>query len=173
MESYLSGQATADSVWELLVDGRAVIYGTDLREQAYQVIRQTWPRSVPLLDVSRIAAEIQADLGLIAPLVHTVGADLRVDFHLNMVDSDDPHFLDRLRAYDGPRGISRPTQTWSCQVCWPKDSCYPARGRVGQRRQLTTEPWRARLAGLARSAATAGGLPGHRIGAIGSGAAEP
>ncbi len=103
MDSYLAGQDTADPIQEILVDGRAVIYGTDLREQAYEVVRRTWPRSIPLLDISRIAAELGADLGLIALMVHADGADLRVDFHLSMEAADDPNFLDRLKDYDGPR----------------------------------------------------------------------
>jgi hypothetical protein len=104
IEPYLRGEpAGPDPIWELLVDGRAVVFGTRFREAAYDVVKRTWPQSLALLELGRVAAEVQSDLGLILPMIHGAAPHARrVDYMINMEDAEDPGFLKRVEEYDGP-----------------------------------------------------------------------
>lgn len=107
MLPYLRGEASGDSpVWELLVDGRAVVFGTALRERAYEVVKRTWPGSLALLELSRVAVDLQSDLGLIAPMILGEGSNRRVDFAMNFRDATDASFLERFARYDGPKNTT-------------------------------------------------------------------
>jgi hypothetical protein len=107
MLPYVRGQASGQRpVWELLVDGRAVIFGTSLREAAYEVAKRTWPRSLALLEMSRVAVELDSDLGLIAPIVLGPANDQRVDFAMNFIDARNQEFLKRFADYDDPKNTA-------------------------------------------------------------------
>lgn len=107
VDAYLAGEARSDEpVWELLIDGRAIVYGTELREAAYQTVREEWPASLPLLELSRIGVELGSDLGLIAPMLHGGPNDLRVDFRMSFADAKDPDFLARLGSFEGPKNTN-------------------------------------------------------------------
>ena len=104
MDPYLRGEPWgANPIWELVVDGRAQVYGTSLREEAYDVVRSRWPRSMALLELSRVAVELGSDLGLIAPMLLGAPNDLRIDYVMSFADATNPDFLERLSAYDGPK----------------------------------------------------------------------
>jgi hypothetical protein len=69
MRAYLRGEAAGpDPVWELVVDGRGLVLGTELRKAAYEVVKATWPRSLALLELARLGVELDSDLGLIVPM---------------------------------------------------------------------------------------------------------
>jgi hypothetical protein len=103
MGPYLRGEPSGDSpIWELVVDGRAIVFGTDLRKAAYDVVARTWPRSLALLELSRVAVDLGSDLGLILPMVLGQDGNRRVDFAMSFVDASDDEFLDRFDKYDGP-----------------------------------------------------------------------
>jgi len=107
MLPYLQGEPCGDHpVWELLVEGRAVVFGTQLREAAYEVVKQVWPRSLALLELSRVAVELRSELGVIAPMVHGQSNDYRVDFAMNFVDATNQEFLERFARYDGPKNTN-------------------------------------------------------------------
>lgn len=104
MLPYLRGEPSAnDPIWELLVHGRAVVFGTKLREAAYEVVKRVWPESLALLELSRVAVELGSDLGVITPMVLGQANDYRVDFVMNFVDAKDQQFLERYARYDGPK----------------------------------------------------------------------
>jgi hypothetical protein len=104
MLPYLRGEPSGDDpIWELLVDGRAVIFGTQLREAAYEVVQRVWPQSLALLELSRVAVEFRSDLGVITPMVLGQVNDHRVDFAMNFVDATNQEFLERFSRYDGPK----------------------------------------------------------------------
>jgi hypothetical protein len=66
MASYLSGSPMGERpLWELLVDGRGFVLGTRVRERAYDTVKRKWPQSLGLLELSRVAVELNSDLGLI------------------------------------------------------------------------------------------------------------
>ena len=107
MLPYLRGEPSGEHpIWELLVDGRAVVFGTALREAAYGVVKRVWPRSLALLELSRVAVELGSDLGLITPMVLGPANDHRVDFAMNFVDATDEGFLKRFAEYDGPKHMA-------------------------------------------------------------------
>lgn len=74
MHAYFSGQATAAPVWELVVEGQALILGTDLRERAYATVKKTWPQSLAVLELARLAVEVGSDLGAITAMLSIVAA---------------------------------------------------------------------------------------------------
>ena len=104
MVSYLSGSPMGERpLWELLVEGRGLVLGTSVRERAYDTVKRKWPQSLALLELSRVAVELNSDLGLILPFL-TVEADrIRLALYMNFADATDPDFLDRLSKYDGPK----------------------------------------------------------------------
>lgn len=107
MLPYLRGEPSGpEPIWELLVDGRAVMYGADLRKAAYDVVRRAWPKTLALLELSRVAVELRSDLGLIAAMFHGSADRRRVDFFLNFEDATNQEYLDRFAEYDGPKNTA-------------------------------------------------------------------
>jgi hypothetical protein len=104
MDAYLGGHPSGPRpMWELVVDGRAFVFGTELREQAYEVVKATWPRSLGALELARLGVELGSDLALITALAVGDAKSVRVDYYMNFVDAEDPDFLTRLGEFDGPR----------------------------------------------------------------------
>jgi len=106
ISKYWSGEAFPNKppVWELIIQGRAVILGTELRNRAYMNISKNYPESVSILEVSRIAAHIGSDLGHVSAWgVRNEEGYINLAFYLDMRDADNPEFLKRVGSYDGPR----------------------------------------------------------------------
>lgn len=107
MDAYLAGEPRGpEPIWELVIDGRALVYGTELREATYQRLREEWPASLPLLELSRVGVELGSDLGLIVPMLLGEPNDLRVDFTMSFADAEDPDFLARLGSFEGPKNTA-------------------------------------------------------------------
>jgi hypothetical protein len=83
-----------------------VVFGTQLREAAYEVVKRVWPKSLPLLELSRVAVELGSDLGVITPMVLGEPNNYRVDFAMNFADATNPDFLERFSRYDGPKNTN-------------------------------------------------------------------
>jgi hypothetical protein len=106
---YLAGEPLGPSpVWELLVEGRGFVLGTRLRRRAYETVKRQWPRSLGLLDLSRVAAELDSDLGLSVPLLWRDRDLARLAWCILVEDLKNREFLDKLRAYEGPWNIAGP-----------------------------------------------------------------
>jgi len=91
-------------IWELIVNGRAAVYGTDLRERAYAKLRSEFPSCVSILEVGRIAACIGSDLGQTSAWLTQISeTEYSLDYHLDMRDADNPEFLQRLAKFGGPK----------------------------------------------------------------------
>jgi hypothetical protein len=104
MDGYVTGKpASSTPLWELVVSGRAHVLGKPVREAAHAVVAHRWPKSLPVLEVARIALEINSDLGLIAARFQGEPANLRVIYAVNMIDAKDPAFIDRMNTFDGPK----------------------------------------------------------------------
>jgi hypothetical protein len=103
MHAYLSGVPVGPApIWEFLVDGRALIYGTRVREAAYDTVVATWSDSLPLLEMARLGVELGSDLGLITAMLVRREMRTRTEYVIDMRDADDEGFLARLRKFDGP-----------------------------------------------------------------------
>jgi hypothetical protein len=101
---YFSGVACgANAIWELLVHGRALVLGTELRKRSYETVAALWPKSLALLELSRMAVCLGSDLGVITPIVTTRGGKLRLDLMLDFRDATNEVFLDRLKVCSGPK----------------------------------------------------------------------
>ena len=107
VEHYWSGQPFGNSpVWETIVHGRAVVLGTDLRKRAYDVLAKAFPNALDMLEISRLAAAVGSDLGQTAAWVTQVEpARLRLAYYLDMREANDPDFLKRLAAHEGPKNV--------------------------------------------------------------------
>jgi hypothetical protein len=104
---YLQGEPCNESpLWELLVDGRAFILGTRVRQLAYETVKWTWPRSLGLLELSRIAVELNSDLGLIWPMLIREGNTFSLRLYPNFRDAKDTKFLEKLSKYSGPKNTA-------------------------------------------------------------------
>lgn len=107
MSSYLSGSPMgARPLWEFLVEGRGFVLGTRVRERAYDTVKRKWPRSLALLELSRVAVELNSDLGLILPFLTLESGRRWLTFRLSFPDAKDPSFLDRFAKYDGPKNTA-------------------------------------------------------------------
>jgi hypothetical protein len=96
---YWSGEPSpiGDPIWETLIQGRAIILGTELRERAYQAIKENFPESLMLLEIARQAAWVDSDLGSIQGFIAVDEGDLMLRFAFDMRDANDPDFLQRLQ----------------------------------------------------------------------------
>lgn len=106
IDMYLSGQPTDEPTWELLVEGRGLILGTEVRQRAYETVRNEWPDSLALLELSRVAVELDSDLGFIAPIVTFADGWAELKMYLDFRDATNPEFLDRFARYDGPKNTA-------------------------------------------------------------------
>jgi hypothetical protein len=86
-------------LWEYVVEGTAVVYGTALRERAYATVAQTWPESLALLELGRIAAELGSSLGRVVALPIVADQNIRIRYILDMIDAEEPGFLSRIKAF--------------------------------------------------------------------------
>jgi hypothetical protein len=86
-------------IWEVLLDGAITIWGTELRQRAYEVTRQRSPFAVALLELSRLAASLGSDLGHISALATTQKEKPLLSFFIDMRDAENADFTDRLSAY--------------------------------------------------------------------------
>lgn len=93
-----------EPVWELIVQGRGVLRGTELRQHAYETVATRFSEAVAILEVSRIAAEVGSDLGQAAAwITREPNGLLSLSFFIDMRDADDPTVLQRIGQYRGPR----------------------------------------------------------------------
>ncbi|MHA7681576.1 hypothetical protein [Cupriavidus sp. PET2-C1] len=90
---YWSGEDCCGTpIWELLVDGSATVWGTRLRNQAYEVIRSRYPQSLGLLEESRIAALLGFSLGHISSWLIHKGDHAELAFYLDNTLDGDPRY---------------------------------------------------------------------------------
>jgi hypothetical protein len=73
---------------------------------AYETVKRTWPNSLGLLELSRVAVLLGSDLGLIWPLITLEGDKAHLKLYLNFADANDENFLDRLSKFDGPKNTT-------------------------------------------------------------------
>jgi hypothetical protein len=87
-----------EPVWEILVDGRITILGTELREHAYKAIRRWFPESLLLLEIGRQAGWIGSNLGNTCAYLSRENDDYVLKYLMDMYDAENPRFLKRLTS---------------------------------------------------------------------------
>ena len=86
-------------VWETVAEGRLYVLGTELRERAYEALKKWFPKSLLLLETSRMAAWIGSDLGNCCGWLHQVEDnldELSLDYLMDLRHANDAEFLQRL-----------------------------------------------------------------------------
>lgn len=94
-----------DPIWETLLEGRALVLGTNLRDEAYKIIKKNFPDSLCLLEIARQAAWVGSDMGNIAAQLFEDGDEWGLRFLFDMREANDQDFLaklDRLKKEDHP-----------------------------------------------------------------------
>jgi len=109
IDHYWAGESFPNRIpiWELIVNGRAAVYGTDLRARAYESIKSKFPECVAILEIARIAACLNSDLGQsMAWLTQTSMSEFSLQYYLDMRDADDPEFLERVKNFDSAKNYA-------------------------------------------------------------------
>ena|GEM_PF-4972846 len=96
--SYWAGEPypNATPIWETLVEGRMIVLGTSLREQAYAAMKRHFPNSLMFLEIARQAAWVGSDLGNICAWLGQDGDELALKYLMDMQDAQNPDILGRL-----------------------------------------------------------------------------
>lgn len=85
-----------EPLWEVLVEGRIYVLGTELRERAYSLVERYMPYSTAILEAGRLAAWVGSNLGSTSAFLLQDGDFLELQYYMDMKDAHDPVFLDRL-----------------------------------------------------------------------------
>ena len=70
-----------------------IVLGTELRQRAYETIKREFPRRLALLEIARLAAWAESDLGNIRAWLHDEGDNVALHYLMDMRDANDPKFL--------------------------------------------------------------------------------
>jgi hypothetical protein len=89
----------AEPIWECLTEHRVTVLGTDLRNIAYAKIKRDHPDSLALLEIARIAAWLNSDLGSISPHVVRIQDELEIRICMDFRDATNPAFLKSVGSY--------------------------------------------------------------------------
>ena len=99
-ENYWSGKpASENPLWECLVEGWFSVWGTDLKERAFDEIKHYWPKSVRLLEYAANAAYLGSCDGAIFPILTRNAKCIEVKYHIRLIDAQDPDFLKSLTKF--------------------------------------------------------------------------
>jgi len=98
--SYSAGEPFDDQpLWELLIDGKADLIGTALREKAYSVVRAQWPNALSPLEIARLGAQLDSSIGYIAAFPVDEGDTVSIRFLMDFRDAENRAFLDALQKH--------------------------------------------------------------------------
>lgn len=90
--------------WEYLLDGRAIIKGTEVRKSAYTQIQNKIPDALEVLEIARLGAILNSDIGHIIPYIHRISSDkFKLEYLIDFKDANNEDFIQKLRNYDGPK----------------------------------------------------------------------
>ena len=95
MPRYWEGDPFPDKepIWETLVQGRAIVLGTDLRQRAYDVVKSNWRDSLAWLEIARLGAEAGSDIGNIAAFLSEDATEYTLKYYMDMRDAKNEEFL--------------------------------------------------------------------------------
>lgn len=89
-----------EPTWESFVNGRAVVYGTELRKRCYDLISEKMPKALGMLELARITAYLGSDLGHIAPFMTKIRNNkYHIECKINFIDAENWKFLEKLGRY--------------------------------------------------------------------------
>jgi len=106
IHKYWKGEKSNRSpLWELLVKGRAVVLGSELRKKAYETIQSKQLGTLGLLEVSRVAWGFGSHLGHIAAWLvkDPSNSYLEIKYAYDFRDANDEKFLEKFEKYQGAK----------------------------------------------------------------------
>jgi len=83
----------AEPIWETIVEGRFFVLGTDLRQRAYQRVKDEFPESLMILELARLAVFAESDFGNIAAFLRTEGDELKIEYYQDWTEAENPAFM--------------------------------------------------------------------------------
>jgi hypothetical protein len=97
IDQYLAGAPASEApTWEWIVQGKADIYGTELRERARDRVLAEWPNSRSILEIARQAAWLDSDLGLSVARAQRIPGGISIEHWMQWADATNETYLDRL-----------------------------------------------------------------------------
>ena len=101
INKYWSGQPypEEDPIWETLFMGQMTVLGTNLRNRAYEQIKNEFPNSLAFLEIARISALLGANLGSISSLISKTLDGTHLNYCMDMQDADNPNFKKKLGEF--------------------------------------------------------------------------
>jgi hypothetical protein len=95
---YWSGRSypCREPVWEVIVEGRLTVLGTDLRERAYALIERKMPYSTAILELARVAAWVGSNLGSSHAFLLDDGDYVALKYVMDVKEANDAAFINRI-----------------------------------------------------------------------------
>ena len=104
IHKYWQGKTVGrEPLWELLVMGKAMILGTELRTKAYETIAQRQPKALGLLEISRIAWDLGYNFGHVATWLVKDPAEpfFEIQYGHDENDANNDEFIKKFHQYQG------------------------------------------------------------------------
>jgi hypothetical protein len=104
---YWAGEAlTSSPLWEILAEGSFWVFGVELRTGAHDALADVQPGALPMLELARVAAELESTLGHCAPFVGRSEGRHSLRYLIDMQDATSAEFLTKLRDFQGPKNTA-------------------------------------------------------------------
>lgn len=87
----------AEPIWEVILEGRFWVLGTELRSRAYDRVRDEFPGSLMILEIARVAAWAGSDFGNIAGFMLAKDGRLDIVYIQDWREADDPAFHKKIQ----------------------------------------------------------------------------
>lgn len=97
MRNYWIGEFTEHPQLEMLVEGRALILGTHVRNRARETIERIWPETIARLELGRLESLAGLDGGLIMGYPRPHGSQVKIEYFIRDISQDNVE-LHRLLA---------------------------------------------------------------------------
>jgi hypothetical protein len=101
LDKYWNGEPFRgkEPIWETLIEGRAIVLGTKLRERAYEIIKKRDPDSLCFLEIARQAAWVGSDVGNVTAHLIDEGDSVACHYMMDMRGANDAAFIAKLQRF--------------------------------------------------------------------------
>ncbi len=101
IDKYWSGQPYPEKepIWESLYAEEMIVLGTELRERAYERVKNEFPDCLALLEIARISALLGSTLGLINGFISNTSDGAELKYCMDMQDAENLNFLKELEEF--------------------------------------------------------------------------
>ncbi len=133
IESYWAGEPRSNKpLWEIIVNGVAVVTDTSVRERAYDVVHDAFPKCWVVAEMARLAGEAGSDGGLVAPfLLKEDGDAYMLAYWLRDADYHDPIAIQGIQGHPDFSRLHHGASQ-SDFICLPDFGPFGGRFTIGQ-----------------------------------------